>query len=153
MQWRSGLALLFAAIFIAALPAQQRTAAEEEVLQAQHKRFEAVIARDIKALEPTVADDLTYCRGSGDFTDTKAAYLERVRSGTRWLKFAPEGVSVHVYGDVAVITERVRETVIPEPGRSEMTPYVRTIEVYVKRGGQWKFAHYQSTVIQERPSR
>ena len=128
--------------------AQQAPSVEQQILQLQHQRFQAAIAQDLDTLDSIVADGLTYVRGAGTFTDTKAAYIERVRSGTKWSRIEPENPKVFVYGDVAVVTEFCHETVIPEPGQQQVTPYVRTLEVWVKNGGRWQWKHYQSTTVQ-----
>ena len=53
---------------------------ENEILGLEDKRFAAMVARDFAALEKMVHDELLYTHSSG-VTDTKASWLESMKSG------------------------------------------------------------------------
>src|SRR6266702_5721019 len=53
---------------------------EKEILALEDKRFGAMIARDLKALEAMLHGDLLYTHSSG-VTDTKATWLQAMQSG------------------------------------------------------------------------
>ena len=53
---------------------------EHAVLDLETKRIAAMVSRDLAALAPMLADDLSYSHSSGR-TDSKASFLELVRSG------------------------------------------------------------------------
>lgn len=148
MRWSQGvLVVLVIAMSVVALRAQQATRAEDEVLQAQAQRFKAMMAHDIKALESMFADELTYSHASGA-VDTRATYPNFLRT-RRYLNISTEGTKVNVYGDAAVITGRLRMTVLNEGQKEPRELNLRSIEVYVKRNGRWQFAHFQATFIAE----
>jgi hypothetical protein len=48
---------------------------EQEILRVEGKRIDAMVALDLAALDPILADDLSYSHSSGR-TDTKASFLE-----------------------------------------------------------------------------
>lgn len=132
---------------VVTLRAQDATRVEEEVLQAQAQRFKAMMAHDIKALESMFADELTYAHASGA-VDTRATYPDFLRT-RRYLNISTEGVKVNVYGDAAVVTGRLRMTVLNEGQKEPRELNLRSIEVYVKRNGRWQFAHFQATFVTE----
>ena len=53
---------------------------EKEILGLEDKRFAVMVARDFVALEKMVHDELLYTHSSG-VTDTKASWLESMKSG------------------------------------------------------------------------
>ena len=105
MRWnRAGALYLVLVVSSVSYGAQQPTAAEQEVMQVQARRAKAVMAQDIAALEPMIADELSYCHASAQVED-KASYLKTVKTGRiRWVTMMPEGMKARVYGDTAVIT-------------------------------------------------
>ena len=55
---------------------------EREVLEADAGRVKALLENDFVALEALLGDDLTYVHSNGHL-DTKASYIEGLRSGLR----------------------------------------------------------------------
>ena len=79
---------------------------EKEVLGLEDKRFAAMIARDFAALEKMTHDELPYTHSSG-VTDTKASWLESMKSGK--VKYKSASCSerqVKFFGEVALIRGR-----------------------------------------------
>jgi uncharacterized protein (TIGR02246 family) len=128
--------------------AQQPGGTEREVLQAQADRNKAVLAQDMKSLEPLLATELTWVHSSARIQN-KTEYLEMVRSGaSRWLKLDPQGMKVRLYGDTAVVTGELHQTTTG-PGRQPADRTLHTIEVYVKRNGRWLLTDCQATAVPE----
>lgn len=119
--------------------------AREEILAADARRFAAMVQGDQAALEGLLADDLTYTHSNGQL-ETRAQFLESLRSGTmRYLSAEPSGQEVRLYGDTAVVTGRA-EIKASLQGQ-ELVLSLRFTEVWVKSGGAWKLAAWQSTRI------
>ena len=100
-----------------------------------------MIDDDVATLEAILADDLTYGHSSG-VVDTKAAYLEALRSGkTKYLSFDRLQSAVRVYGETAVVTGTATLSL-----RGQAAPFtLRYTLVYVLRDRQWRMVAWQST--------
>lgn len=135
------LLLLLLPGFLAAEPADPR----QEILAADARRFAAMIQGDLKALEGLLTEDLTYTHSTGQI-ETRAQFLEGMRSGAlRYLAAEPSDAVVRVYGETAIVTGRA-EMRVSTQGK-ELTLPIRFTEVWVKSGGTWKMAAWQSTRI------
>jgi ketosteroid isomerase-like protein len=119
----------------------QTPAAEQAVRQVEDRRIKAMIDDDFATLEAVLADDLTYGHSSG-LADTKASYLDTLRSGkTKYLTFDRAPSVVRVYGDTAIITGTATLSL-----RGQAAPFtLRYTLAYVKREGQWRMVAWQST--------
>ena len=53
---------------------------DKQILDLEDQRFAAMVARDFAALEKMTHDELLYTHSSG-VTDTKASWLESMKSG------------------------------------------------------------------------
>ena len=127
------------------LQAAQQSSRVEEVLQAQVARMRAVTTQDVRTLDTLLADELRYCHGSSDI-ETKAEYINTVRTGRiRWMTMTVENTKTQMYGDVAVVTGDLRNTI----GAAQTPNLVRSIEVWVRRGGRWQLANFQATLVDE----
>ena len=76
---------------------------EKEILGLEDKRFAAMVARDFAGLEKLVHEDLLYTHSSG-ITDTKASWLESMKSGK--VKYKGANCSerqVRFFGNVALV--------------------------------------------------
>ncbi len=115
--------------------------AEQSVRQAEDRRAKALVDDDYATLDAVLADDLTYNHSNG-VSDTKAAYLETLRSGkTKYEKFDRQPSVVRIYGDTALVTGTATIGL-----RGQPAPFsVRYTLAYVKRDGQWRMVAWQST--------
>lgn len=141
--------LLLVLLFVPALPgtldAAETTDPRQEVLAADARRFAAMVKGDLAALEGLLTEDLTYTHSSGK-VDTRTEFLESLRSGRlRYLAVEPSESAVRLQGDAAIVTGRADLRVSAQG--QELTVPVRFIEVWVKSGGEWKLAAWQSTRI------
>lgn len=116
-----------------------------EIEAADEARYKAMIAPDLAALERIFGDDLLYTHGSAA-TDTKREYIDALKSGKyKYRSAKKEGVTVRIYGDVAIMHGRV--TIEAEVGGSTRTLNNVFVNVWVKRGGHWQLVHWASTPI------
>jgi hypothetical protein len=112
----------------------------QEVLAAQTARISAMIASDIDKLETLLADDLTYAHTTG-WTETKAGYLETIKSGDiNYITFIPRDVNVRIYGETAVLTGKVAVNL----GRTDFE--IKFLEVQRKVDSKWVLVAWQSVL-------
>jgi ketosteroid isomerase-like protein len=117
----------------------------EQVQQAERQRFAALTAQDVAALDPMLADELSYCHSNGQ-VENKQQFLETVRTG----RIRYESIDVHefqarLYGDVAIGTGYI--TVQGKLGGQPMTLELRYTDAYAWRSGHWLLLNWQSTRI------
>jgi hypothetical protein len=124
----------------------------QDLLQVQTKRFKAMMAQDVKTLEPMIADELAYCHTTAA-VNTKAEYLDIVKSGRiKWLTMEGQDMKATIYGNTGVIVGRLHETLGSSSGKSGVQDLtIRSIEVYVKKDGRWQLAHFQATRVPDSP--
>jgi ketosteroid isomerase-like protein len=141
--WGTAPAILATAMLLSAAGAlhAQTPSAEQAVRQVEDRRIKAMIDDDVATLEAILADDLTYGHSSG-VVDTKAAYLEALRSGkTKYQTFDRLQSAVRVYGETAVVTGTATLSL-----RGQAAPFtLRYTLVYVLRDRQWRMVAWQST--------
>ena len=119
----------------------QADAAEQSVRQVEDRRIKATIANDFATLEAVLADDLTYTH-SNAVVDTKASYIESLRSGkTKYESIDRSPSLVRVYGNTALVTGSATVGL-----RGLAAPLsLRYTLAYVMRDGQWRMVAWQST--------
>jgi len=124
--------------------------ASSAVLAAQDARFAATIRADVAALAPLMTDDLTYTHSSG-LTETKAEFLEGLRNG-KYLYRSIESKDrrVRLHGDAAIVSGTAHVVIEPGGKRTELDLYFS--ELYVKEGGAWRMALWQSTRLPAPPA-
>ena len=118
--------------------AVQSRAVEEEVLKVEREQRDALLKRDVKAMERLVADEfvLTIPSGVGNKADLLAFLREEPADPT--LTLTSEDEQVRINGDTAIVVgkrvERRRSPVNNQWG----VAYSRYTRTYIKRGGQWQ---------------
>jgi ketosteroid isomerase-like protein len=140
---RALLFLLLSALLPTLAAAQD---ARQDILAADDRRFAALVQGDLAALGGLLAEDMTYTHSSGQI-ETKAQLLESLRSGKlRYLSAEPADREVRLYGDTAVVTGRAAVKASVQGGPEIVLP-LRFTEVWVRSGGTWKLAAWQSTRV------
>ena len=105
----------------------------------------ATIAADLAGLGEMMTDDMTYTHSSGA-TETKAEFLDGLRTGKYvYRAIEPKERRIRVHGDAAVVSGPCHIVIEPGGQRTEIDLYFT--EVYVKEGGRWKMALWQSTKL------
>lgn len=119
------------------------TISVDEALAAEAARYRAQEANDFAALERLLADDLVYIHSSTS-TDTKASYIESLRSGTvRYHRMTMGDVSVRCYGPLAVIAGRTTFRVTARG--QDMTLDLLFHALWAQRPGGPQFVSWQAT--------
>jgi len=129
------LVLLFAATVWAADPA-------DAVKQAEKDWATGVKTADTALLTKVLGDDLIYTHSNGA-TDTKATYVEGIRTGRlKYLVADHESMDVRLYGNMAVLTGKINVKTV---NNGQETPAKLVIlHVYAKRKGNWELVAHQS---------
>ena len=118
---------------------------EQAVLAAQDKRAAATIAADVALLGSMMTDDLSYTHSSA-VVETRAEFLDGLKTGKyRYRSMSFEDRKVRVFGDAAAVSGTCRVGVTSD-GR-DLDLRLRFTELYVKQGGAWKMALWQSTRV------
>jgi ketosteroid isomerase-like protein len=138
----SPLLFVSAALLLLSACAHLNSAPSESVEQVERRRFAAMVAQDVAALEPMLAEDLRYIHSNGQL-ESKPQFLETIRSGRlRYREVAIQELDVRSYKDVAVITGLL--AVDAQAGDQPVTLKLRFTDVYVSRDGRWQLVAWQS---------
>jgi ketosteroid isomerase-like protein len=117
----------------------------KEILALEDRRYAAMTGGDMKALADLVHDELVYTHSSG-LVDGKASWLESMRSGkVRYKKVVRADEKVRLFGDTALVTGRA--DIEADVGGQAKTLKLRYLNAWVKSGGGWKFAAWQSGAL------
>jgi len=120
--------------------------AEQAVLAAQDKRIALTVAGDLAGLGTAMSDDLTWTHSNAN-VETKAEFLEAIRSGKyRYKAMTFDDRRVRLHGDSTAIVSGTCRVQVTSGGR-EIDIRLRFTELYVKQGGAWKMALWQSTRV------
>lgn len=115
----------------------------QAVLAAHDARIAATIRGDVAALGTLMTDDLSYTHSSG-VTETKAEFLAGLKTGKYlYRSIDAPGRRVRVHGDSAVVSGPCHIVIEPGGKRTELDLYFS--ELYVREGGAWHMALWQST--------
>ncbi len=118
---------------------------EQEILALEDVRFKAMVSGDVGLLDGLLHQDLIYTHSSA-VVDTKASYLEAIRSGkTRYTSQKRFEERVRLCGDCALVTGRAEMEA--EVNGVRKTLRLRYLDVWTKTPQGWKFVAWQSTGI------
>ncbi len=104
---------------------------------------EAIVRKDRAAIEANMAEDFRQIDRQANI-ETKASFVAGLMdSGLTIDPYAVEDFDVRLYGDTALLSGRTRMT-----GTYQGKPFAshyRYIDVYARRGGEWKIVSVQIT--------
>jgi len=119
-----------------------RRVAENEVRVAESQRFEAMMRRDVVALDTLLDEELTYVPGKGSI-QSRTEFLDGIKKrSTVYDSIAAHDVRVRVFHGLALATGRAEQHVRNSRGSSQST--VRFTEVYVRREGRWLLSAWEA---------
>ena len=117
------------------------------VRAAEQRRFQAMVAIDLRALDTLLAEELTYTHTTGD-VDTKASLLDALRTGRlAYDSITPADVRMRVYAGIAIVTGTARVDVRADGVARHLG--IRYTEAYVRRDNRWELVVWQSTRMPE----
>jgi len=145
------LALLLPLPVVAAPQAKAQGATAEE-LTTMLRRFLVDAAQgNVAGFESFFADDVIYTRSAGVVTN-KAEILKNVASlrptPESKTTYSAEDVTVHEYGDTAIVAFRLVARTEHSDGKSETGNY-RNTGTFLRRNGRWQVVAWQSTKMPE----
>ena len=144
---RLAVATLAALLFPTAPFPQDKSVSADEIQIKQLERAwnQAEAKQEVKEVSALLADTLAYTYYDGSFMN-KSEYMKWVAAPEQKADHLyDEGLSVHVYGDAAVVTGIYRES-----GTNKGKPYVirsRYTDTWIKRNGAWLCVASHSTLI------
>mgnify|MGYP000095977319 CR=1 FL=1 len=119
--------------------------ADQSVLDAEQRRFEAMTRKDTAALRDMLADDLVYIH-SNALTENKKEHLSSIASGRMvYETMTREQARVRRYGKTALTNG-----IVNVKGTVKGTTFELRLAytaVYRKKGGKWLLANWQSTKL------
>jgi ketosteroid isomerase-like protein len=127
---------------------QQKGGVEQQLIQLDKDWSEAGRRGDIAALERILATDYVSTSGATGRSVTRAETLADVRAnagGQNQDTVSYDDYAVQVYGDAAVLTHRT--TVNTQENNQPVTFQLRSMHVFVKKGGRWQAVYSQGTRI------
>ena len=118
-------------------------ASQDDVLQADDRRFDAMRKEDWAALDATLADDLIYVHSTAR-RESKAEHTGNLKAGKpHYRGIAPRERTAKVHGDVGIVNG-ISEMHVENAGKEQRFT-VRYLAVYVKAGEHWRMFAWQST--------
>lgn len=119
-------------------------ALRDDILASETRRQEALIAKDLEALDELFDEALVHVHAPGE-VHTKALLLEHVATRGVYLQITRGELKVRVIGDVAVVTGPITNR-MKAPGGGERTLSGEVTQVLRRTSsGRWTFISFQMT--------
>ena len=119
--------------------------AAAEVLEAEDRRYRAMVENDLATLEALCADELSYAHSSGA-RDTKTEYLGKVRSGYYvYLKVDHPVERVEVMGDAAIVVGRMTADLLVDGVAKTIDNLA--LAVWARSDDGWRLLAYAPTSL------
>jgi ketosteroid isomerase-like protein len=127
-------------------PAADDRAATVALLAAQADAWDkAIVRKDRAAIEANMAEDFRQIDGAGN-VETRTSFVDGLMSEDLVIDpYTVEDFDVRLYGEVALLSGRTDMTGSYQ-GRPFRSHY-RYIDVYVRKGGEWKIVSVQITPV------
>jgi ketosteroid isomerase-like protein len=144
------LLLLVLALALPCLAAKQSTT--QELTALLHEFLAGVSKNDNSVYDRFFADDLIYTRSAGA-TITKADILksldEPAKPDDPKTTYDADDITVHAYGNMAVMNFRLIQHTTNKDGSTE-TNYYRNTGTFLKRNGRWQVVAWQATRVPQK---
>jgi hypothetical protein len=115
-----------------------------EVLAADARRIDALVAADLATLDELTAEDYTHVETNGGLR-SKAQFLALVgQPDLRFVSWTIDENHVRIFGDVAIVSGRYRNVVRTAAG-VQPEKHARHLRVWVRRDGAWRNVAHQAT--------
>jgi len=119
-----------------------------EILALEELRIQAMVRRDLAALNTLLADDLSYTH-SGGRTDNKASFLALIESPeSRYLGVDYSDTEVIPALEAVIVRGRAQIRLERDTGEKLSYP-VLFLDIYTRRDGGWQMVAWQATRIPE----
>jgi ketosteroid isomerase-like protein len=139
--------ILLAFLLVPLAGAAEDSALIQEIKAVDSLRIQYQTTNDLDKLADLLCDTLVYTHSSGH-TMTKAQFLESISSGDMtYITIKPESMNIDIYNGVTAVVTGTTRLHVKSKQAGEHDAHLRYILVYVKEGGQWKVAAWQSTNV------
>jgi ketosteroid isomerase-like protein len=103
----------------------------------------AIVRKDENAIAGNMAEDFRQIDGDGNIETKKSFVAGIMDPGLTIDPYTVEDFEIRLYGDTALLSGRTNMT--GKFGGKAFTSNYRYIDIYVRRGGQWKIVSVQIT--------
>ncbi len=118
---------------------------EEEIHQAEERRYQAMMQGDLAVLADLLADEFLYHQPTGRVAN-KATFLQEIGSGqVKYHEARRFDVSIQVYPGVATAMGLTHLDIEIKGERRQVL--LRYLNVWVARDGRWQLASRQSAIL------
>jgi ketosteroid isomerase-like protein len=117
-----------------------------QIEQREAARCAALVNSDWEGLKALITDDVVHIHGNGSIED-KATYVAHISEKLVFLRVERPSLKVRVYGDMAIATGVLDQTVRVKGPETEITQSAATTQVWVMRDDTWLQASFQATKI------
>lgn len=119
--------------------------AAAEILRLEDERYAAMLAKDIRALERLLDEQLVYMHSSG-IADTKESYIRGLRDGVwDYQRIDRTEQTVKVSGDTALVFNRLAISIKVRGEQKALDN--RALAVWLRRDGAWRLLALQSGAV------
>ena len=119
--------------------------ADQDVIAADDRRFQAMVKQDWAVLTAGLADDLVYVHSTAR-VESKKEHVGNLQAGKpHYRGAAPRERTVRVRGDVALVNG-VSDMHVENAGKEQRFT-IRYLAVYAKSDGRWQMTAWQSTKV------
>ena len=115
-----------------------------DILAREKQRCNALLLADHTALNDLLSDDLVHIHATAK-VEEKAAYIGAVGSRMKFLTISRSNLRIRIYGDTAVMTGTVDQSLRLEGRESIRTMTAIATQVWVMQNGCWKQCLFQLT--------
>jgi ketosteroid isomerase-like protein len=109
---------------------------ESEILEAERQRCDCLMRGDVDRLAALLADDLVHIHGNGQIDD-KACYLDGVARKYLFRAIERHNLRIRTYGDVAVMTGRLTQTIVEQETEQEQPIEAVTTQTWIRTDRGW----------------
>jgi ketosteroid isomerase-like protein len=117
---------------------------QDLIVQHENQRAQAIVARDAKALDGFLADDLVFVHSNGHI-DTKASFIALAVSG-QYVGWTQAELDVKVYDTVAVVAGH-RSVDVQRRSQARRSVNTRFVDIWVLEGDAWRNTRSQSSAL------
>jgi ketosteroid isomerase-like protein len=139
---------LTALLFLATALSLNAVTPDDDVHAAIRNYRQALVKKDIPALEAIWADDYLFINGHGQLR-TKADRIADIRSGASSVDSVTheEEPVVKVHGKTTLVLSRV--TIVGKYSGREVSNQFRSLHVWINENGHWRLVFNQLTAIEK----
>jgi len=131
---------------LAAADPAAATAAEQEIRDLERKFEQAVLKGDVAFFERVLAKNFLHTTQTGKMRD-REQWLSNHKAGqSSYDALNVDQLTVHIYGDSAVVTAIIKPTGRDSQGKPIEGQY-RYLRVWSKQNGAWQVVAFQSTRV------